>query len=248
MNYNFRATESLIKLPVGLTELMSDMCREVLRHQPDDINGFLADYLESLLVVREKLRVSSSNHLQIYDEYKRRVTKAMEQCGFDQAKICKAIETIEAHQMHDNDVNDELRIPQMIADICAGFQMNDSHATQDRMHAILKDSWEHVRQSDMTRKIINHDYRWINGMVEQTLDFYRKRQRNADKRRMALAAVRIQRAYRQYRNGSMLIQAKRMNDDNRAKNGDNDMSNMNASDLNAADSVIRLPYISGMPL
>ncbi|KAL3277161.1 hypothetical protein HHI36_012513 [Cryptolaemus montrouzieri] len=46
-------------VPDGLRELISDVSREVLRSQPDDLYTFIADYLDALMVTRENARVAS---------------------------------------------------------------------------------------------------------------------------------------------------------------------------------------------
>ncbi|CAD0202363.1 unnamed protein product [Chrysodeixis includens] len=46
-------------MPDGLKELMSDITREVLRFQPDNLYKFIADYLSVLLVTRENLSIAS---------------------------------------------------------------------------------------------------------------------------------------------------------------------------------------------
>ncbi|CAH0552516.1 unnamed protein product [Brassicogethes aeneus] len=45
-------------IPDGLKELISDISREVLRSQPEDIYMFVADYLDALLITRENARVA----------------------------------------------------------------------------------------------------------------------------------------------------------------------------------------------
>lgn len=58
MDYALQVHEAkyIFPIPDGLRELSSDIIREVLRHQPEHINGFIADYLETMLVVREHTR------------------------------------------------------------------------------------------------------------------------------------------------------------------------------------------------
>lgn len=41
------------KVPDGLKELMSDISREVLREQPENIYEFIAEYLEAMELTRE---------------------------------------------------------------------------------------------------------------------------------------------------------------------------------------------------
>ncbi|KAJ8919112.1 hypothetical protein NQ315_012097 [Exocentrus adspersus] len=46
-------------VPDGLKELMSDISREVIRSQPENIYTFVADYLDALLITRENARVAA---------------------------------------------------------------------------------------------------------------------------------------------------------------------------------------------
>ncbi|XP_030761977.1 uncharacterized protein LOC115886813 [Sitophilus oryzae] len=46
-------------IPEGLKELMSDISREVLRSQPENIYMFIADYLDALMITRENARVAA---------------------------------------------------------------------------------------------------------------------------------------------------------------------------------------------
>lgn len=56
MNYllfHQSGAEQFPKIPDGLKQLMSDISREVLREQPENIYDFIADYLEDLELTRE---------------------------------------------------------------------------------------------------------------------------------------------------------------------------------------------------
>ncbi|XP_018576710.1 uncharacterized protein LOC108915219 [Anoplophora glabripennis] len=46
-------------VPEGLKELMSDISREVIRCDPENIYTFIADYLDALLITRENARVAA---------------------------------------------------------------------------------------------------------------------------------------------------------------------------------------------
>lgn len=46
-------------IPDGLSEIMSDISREVLRMHPEDIYTFIADYLDALIITRENARVAA---------------------------------------------------------------------------------------------------------------------------------------------------------------------------------------------
>lgn len=59
--HKYNTESQSVKIPDGLKELMSDIGREVLREQPTSIYTFVADYLESLLVVREESQSKTTN-------------------------------------------------------------------------------------------------------------------------------------------------------------------------------------------
>lgn len=52
--HKHRKEDENFKRPDGLTELLSDISREVLRAQPECVYTFVADYLEAMLVTREQ--------------------------------------------------------------------------------------------------------------------------------------------------------------------------------------------------
>lgn len=54
------------KVPDGLKELMSDISREVLRDQPENIYEFIADYLEEMEIERERRGGILKNKLNIF--------------------------------------------------------------------------------------------------------------------------------------------------------------------------------------
>lgn len=60
--HKYNTESQPVQVPNGLKELMSDIGREVLRKQPTEIYSFVADYLESLLVVREESQSKTSTY------------------------------------------------------------------------------------------------------------------------------------------------------------------------------------------
>lgn len=48
-----RKKSLVVPVPDGLKELMADISREVLRSQPENMELFIADYLEAMLLTRE---------------------------------------------------------------------------------------------------------------------------------------------------------------------------------------------------
>ncbi len=56
MNFHLkrhRKLSEVLHVPEGLEELMSDIAREVLRFQPLNVEAFIADYLEAMVLTRE---------------------------------------------------------------------------------------------------------------------------------------------------------------------------------------------------
>lgn len=63
MNYLLhchRTPGHIVPVPEGLTELMADISREVLRHQPSDLLTFIADYLDAMLLTRENTIIAET--------------------------------------------------------------------------------------------------------------------------------------------------------------------------------------------
>lgn len=70
MNYLMfhQSGEGPIKVPDGLKPLMSDISREVLREQPENIYEFIADYLEEMELAREH-RGSNKNKSNLFEKH-----------------------------------------------------------------------------------------------------------------------------------------------------------------------------------
>lgn len=71
MNFHLkrhRKLSEVIPVPEGLPELMADISREVLRYQPGNIEEFIADYLEAMVLTRELYYVSERTVDDILDQ------------------------------------------------------------------------------------------------------------------------------------------------------------------------------------
>lgn len=62
-----RKLNEVIPVPVGLPELMADITREVIRFQPANVERFIADYLESMLISREMIYTSQKTMHDVFD-------------------------------------------------------------------------------------------------------------------------------------------------------------------------------------
>lgn len=64
---NHRKLKDVIPVPEGLSELMADIAREVIRFQPANVERFIADYLESMLITREMIYNSQRTMQEVFD-------------------------------------------------------------------------------------------------------------------------------------------------------------------------------------
>ncbi|XP_043262041.1 sperm surface protein Sp17-like [Colletes gigas] len=52
------SAKHIYKVPEGLRELCTDISREVLRLQPKNLYGFVAEYVDTLLITRENTKIA----------------------------------------------------------------------------------------------------------------------------------------------------------------------------------------------
>lgn len=90
--YHHRKLSDIIVIPKGLPELMADITKQVIKYQPQNLEEFLAEYLDALVQTREFLHIAKNtvddiliNSLQI-KELMKKTNMSMEQ-----AKQCCAI-------------------------------------------------------------------------------------------------------------------------------------------------------------
>ncbi|OWR50066.1 hypothetical protein KGM_215382 [Danaus plexippus plexippus] len=87
-----------LALPEGLKDLMSDISREVLRAQPNDVIQFIVGYLKVLLEVREKLAIACHICNDTYDcNCDSDLYHGIKAIGLDDEDVDVAIKIIEDH-------------------------------------------------------------------------------------------------------------------------------------------------------
>jgi len=205
----------LIKFPDGLLELMADMTREVLRHQPENIFEFLADYLDALRITRDKLQTMKKLSSRLKNQFEKVTIELLTKNGFDEGLSRKMVGIIASKlENSSSEANETFRQRSAVAN------RNDQHnscfvvdtakeelikicdlttAEVQQLDRILKSCEKMFRHQELMRKIVEYDYDWINDTVEGTLDYYRKRRKMLVANEMERAAVIIQKAYRRHK-------------------------------------------------
>ncbi|XP_008484882.1 uncharacterized protein LOC103521549, partial [Diaphorina citri] len=97
MNYTLQVhgERHVYPVPPGLNELVSDITREVLRHQPDNLYKFIAEYLESLLRIRNAMNVGVKFRAQVIEESTAFVNHFLV-CGFSPDDLDAAARKIQS--------------------------------------------------------------------------------------------------------------------------------------------------------
>ena len=80
-------------VPDGLKELMADISREVLRSQPENMELFIADYLEAMLLTRELFYVAEQTVEDVI-EAGLQIKELLQQCGISLEQAESAVQVI----------------------------------------------------------------------------------------------------------------------------------------------------------
>ncbi|KAL1459091.1 hypothetical protein WDU94_011100 [Cyamophila willieti] len=97
MNYTrqVHGESHVYPVPPGLHELVNDITREVLRHQPEDIVKFISKYLDSLLRIRNAMHVAVKFRAEIVDESTKFLNHFLI-CGYSPDDLDEAATTIQS--------------------------------------------------------------------------------------------------------------------------------------------------------
>ncbi|KAJ6635054.1 Abnormal spindle-like microcephaly-associated protein like [Pseudolycoriella hygida] len=197
------------KVPDGLKELMSDISREVLREQPENIYEFIADYLEEMEITREHKGISENVLDMVIDE-SITVHELFEESGITLEQARKSAQIMEK-SFHEFAKNKKMKY----GDQKTAENTTEKLLEKDICRKIMK-SCDLTREQDQKlRKIVQMcfksfyfrektyrlklsrlpDSHWAN-RAERTLDIYRRSLPR--KSQLDRAAVVIQSAYRSY--------------------------------------------------
>lgn len=94
-------------MPEGLQELMADVTREVLRFQPENIEEFIADYLEAMLLTRELFHIADLTIEDVLDS-SLQIVELLQKDGISLHQAESAVEVIkEEFRSHITDMGED---------------------------------------------------------------------------------------------------------------------------------------------
>ncbi|XP_076252027.1 uncharacterized protein LOC143191124 [Rhynchophorus ferrugineus] len=143
-------------IPDGLKELMSDISREVLRSQPQDIYTFIADYLDALMITRENARVAA-RLVQSLTEMATTTATFLEETGMSRDEIDNVVLSI--HKTFKKSIDLESERPK--------FSVSDEVDEVNIVHEIVCDANINPDQAEVAAKIIQGAYRRFKERQEQ---------------------------------------------------------------------------------
>lgn len=187
-------------IPKGIHSLISDITREILRHQPDNLYEFIANYLESLLIVRENTKIANQVIGRLF-ETNMAISDIASQTGIhsEQAKfsINNIFDNFDQHVK--SGCSSSWEDEKFIAKLIAEFNVDAEKA--DKMKNIIDSAYRSYAynwlscQTSVSSRTSSDLPDWQDS-VKTTLDFYKIAEPNQAE--MDRAAVIIQKIYRGY--------------------------------------------------
>lgn len=154
--YHHRKLSDIISIPKGLPELMADIAKQVIKYQPQNLELFLAEYLDALVKTRECLQIAETtvddvliNSLQVKELMKKT------NMSKEQAYKCSAIIRDEFSKYLSNIKNiesiKEFDIIKRLIDEC---KLNLSQAK--KVSKVIDVSWHFFYQQNKTYMLNNN--------------------------------------------------------------------------------------------
>ncbi|XP_055640456.1 abnormal spindle-like microcephaly-associated protein homolog [Toxorhynchites rutilus septentrionalis] len=204
MNYLLhrqRTPGAVIPVPDELKELMSEISREVLRAQPPNVIGFIADYLEAKLIRRENQIVANKVVDTVLD-ISLDIIALLDEIGLTREKAERVVQLIrEAFRNHfrvrtsDDSLREVFREEEVLRRLVDECEFTDEEAlkTGKIIERAYKTYFLRNVYKDYHGPAVTRDWK---DAAKHTLGIYAAS--GATKEEMERAAVRIQAAYRGY--------------------------------------------------
>lgn len=172
--HRHRKLSEVLRVPEGLRELMSDITREVLRFQPRDMEAFIADYLESMLLTRELYQIASQTVEDAVDS-SFQIVELLQKDGISEEQAESAVDVIKEEfrshlaEMDEDEPLKELNIINRLIKECK-FTIEQAHKASE----VIESAWTHYYQrnknqvSKISPDFTNH------AAVKNTLTVYEK--------------------------------------------------------------------------
>lgn len=153
MNFHLlhhRKLVEVLSVPNGLQDLMADIAREVLRYQPGNIECFIADYLESMVLTRELMFVADKTIQDILVN-SIQVEQLMRNTGIIADVAISVVRVVEQEFRGKKfDKISELQIVKKLIDEC---KLNVEEA--QKIAAIIEKSWCHYFNQNLRQSTVN---------------------------------------------------------------------------------------------
>ncbi|CRL02445.1 CLUMA_CG015581, isoform A [Clunio marinus] len=198
MNFHLKKHRKLtevVLIPEGLQELMADIAREVLRYQPDNIECFIADYLEAMLLTRDVCNFANETVEDVLDSGIH-IVELLQKEGIPSKKAKSAVKVIknefesQIECINDDHPLEEIKIMSRLIDECS-FTIDQAQEASEIIEGAWHLFYQRHKKTDNIRQI-SPDYS-LHYAVKNTLKIYKKG-RELSKRLQA--AVKIQAWYR----------------------------------------------------
>ncbi|XP_069360466.1 sperm surface protein Sp17-like [Maniola hyperantus] len=119
-----------LALPGGLKDLMSDISREVLRAQPQNLYQFIANYLGALLEARETLTIACQVCSDICKcscvPIKPELYHELMKIGLDEEDVENAIEVVEKHFKSNQKENEPIKEQSLLLKLLRKTSINET--------------------------------------------------------------------------------------------------------------------------
>lgn len=174
MNFHLkrhRKLSEVLNVPEGLPELMTDIAREVLRYQPANIEVFIADYLEAMVLTRELYYVSERTVDDILSQSVH-IKEMMAKTGISHSKSDSAvrliIDTVKKHSRSSENIKE--------LDIVNRFikELNFTIEQAKKASEIIENLWCHYYNQNKNYVLKYQTKIDGNEAVQHTLELHRR--------------------------------------------------------------------------
>lgn len=170
LHVHHRKLSEIVPVPDGLRELMADVTREVLRYQPENVEVFIADYLDAILLTRELQSIADRTIDDILNA-SFEIVELLQKVEIDQCQselVVKIIqEEFKKHkdEMSDNEPLKEFDVISRLVNECKLTVEQAQKASE-----VIEDAWGHYYQCNKEHRSKLDRFE----AVKKTLSIYKK--------------------------------------------------------------------------
>lgn len=174
LSHRHRKLSEIVPVPDGLRELMADITREVLRYQPDNIELFIADYLEAMLLTRELCSIADRTVEDVLDS-SLQIVELLQKDGIALNQAESVVKVLkEEFRNHAEDMSEDEPLKEMKI---VSRLVNECELTIDQARkasTIIESAWCHYYQRNKNQPVrVGHEFAHHEA-VKNTLSIYQK--------------------------------------------------------------------------